>query len=184
MLPSSEDERPAIVGDVWGRLLPVVDMSTFDPPKGIVPTEAGTAALLAAVTFRDDKHARKKPTHPAAEAEAVTNGAVAGGGVVPFVKPKRRTGGVEVLDMIIAKLTEHHRYADDSCLNDVPIGNNELASAVKVSKSTASAFFKEKFGGWKKYRVICGDRDSLISALKILNGEITPRVLLRADVAR
>jgi hypothetical protein len=37
---------------------------------------------------------------------------------------------------LIAALTKHHQYADGSCLNLEPVGNNELARIAEVSEST------------------------------------------------
>ena len=77
-----------------------------------------------------------------------------------------------------AALTKHHQYADGGCLNQEPIGNNELAKAAGVSASTASAFFDEKFQGHANYKVMCRDVDKLTAALKLLNDEFAPFHLL------
>jgi hypothetical protein len=71
-------------------------------------------------------------------------------------------------------LTQHHKYADGSCLNLNPIGNNELARIAKVSESTASEFFKSQFQRHAKYRAICRDASQLVAVLKLLNGEFSP----------
>jgi hypothetical protein len=92
-------------------------------------------------------------------------------------KPKRSTNRGEGREKLIAALTKHHDYATGSCLNLEPIGNNELADEVKVSGSTASAFFKEQFGGHDKYVVTCRDSGRLADALKALRGEFTPKEL-------
>jgi hypothetical protein len=60
---------------------------------------------------------------------------------------KRSTERGEAEAKLIAALTKHHQYADGSCLNLDPIGNNQLAKAASVSPSTASALFDGKFQG-------------------------------------
>ncbi len=95
---------------------------------------------------------------------------------------KRSTEQGEAQAKLIAALTEHHKYADRSCLNLVPVGNNELARLAEVSASTASGFFKKQFGGYSKYRTKCRDAGSLADAIKALRGEFTPREL--SQVAR
>lgn len=92
-------------------------------------------------------------------------------------KTKRSTERGEGQAKLIAALTEHHKYADGSCLNVEPIGNNELARLAQVSESTASAFFKKEFKGHTKYRAICGDARHLVVALKLLNQEFSPHQL-------
>jgi hypothetical protein len=78
---------------------------------------------------------------------------------------------------LIAALTKHHQYADDSCLNAEPVNNNELARAAGVSPSTTSMFFKRQFGGHVKYRAICRDVGKLAASLKLLNNEFAPHDL-------
>jgi hypothetical protein len=87
---------------------------------------------------------------------------------------KRSTERGEGRTKIISALTEHHKYARSSCLNSDPIGNNELAKAAGVSRSTASEFFKSEFKGHTKYRALCRDASRLADALKVLNGEFSP----------
>ncbi|MEO2030480.1 MAG: hypothetical protein ABGZ35_00195 [Planctomycetaceae bacterium] len=95
-------------------------------------------------------------------------------------KSKRSTEKGEASAKLIAALTLHHKYADGSCLNLEPIGNNELARAADVSASTASVFFHEKFAGHMKYRFACRDTTLLVSALKLLNQEFSPHHLYGA----
>jgi hypothetical protein len=99
---------------------------------------------------------------------------------------KRSTERGEARTKLIPALTKHHEYANGGCLNLEPIGNNGLAKMVGVSPSTASAFFNDKFGGHTKYRILCRDASTLTTALKLLNNEFTPDILLGAassDVA-
>jgi hypothetical protein len=90
---------------------------------------------------------------------------------------KRSTVKGEARVKIIAALTLHHKYRDGSCLNQAPIGVNELAKKTGVSKSTASSFFKDRFGGHVKYRAACRDKMKLIAALRLLNDEFPPKHL-------
>jgi hypothetical protein len=75
---------------------------------------------------------------------------------------------------LIAALTLHHQYAKDSCLNQEPIGVNELARLAEVSTSTSSAFFEKEFGEHSKYIAICLDPSKLVASLKMLNAEYSP----------
>lgn len=79
--------------------------------------------------------------------------------------------------MLVAVLTKHHKYAEGSCLNLEPVGNNELAKAAGVSASTASGFFQDEFEGHAQYTTLCRDAGKLIAALKLLNGEFAPHHL-------
>jgi hypothetical protein len=91
---------------------------------------------------------------------------------------KRSTERGEARAKLIAAFTKHHQYADGGCLNQEPIGNNELAKAADVSPSSASAFFNDKFDGHTKYKALCRDTGKLVVALKLLNGEFAPFQLL------
>ena len=65
---------------------------------------------------------------------------------------------------MIAALTQHHQYADSGCLNFEPIGVNEFARQATVSSSSASGFFKGKFGGHTKYKnLYCVDGQRLVA---------------------
>ncbi|MCX7401525.1 MAG: hypothetical protein NTY87_00100 [Planctomycetia bacterium] len=92
-------------------------------------------------------------------------------------KVKRSTKPNEV--QIIAALTTHHKYIDGGCLNQEPIGNNVMASGLKINQGTTSAFFKKKFGGHAAYKRLCGDITKLLAAIRLLNNEITPAILSR-----
>jgi hypothetical protein len=97
-------------------------------------------------------------------------------------KSKRSTERGEGRAKLIGALTKHHKYADGSCLNLEPIGNNELARLAEVSESTASAFFNTEFnqgetGGHTVYRALCRDPGRLADSLKLLNGEFSPHHL-------
>jgi hypothetical protein len=93
---------------------------------------------------------------------------------------KRSTERGEGRAKLIAALTKHHQYANGGCLNLEPIGNNELAKAAGVSPSTASAFFNDKFQGHTKYKTLCRHVGKLVAALKLLNDEFAPYLLLGA----
>jgi hypothetical protein len=87
---------------------------------------------------------------------------------------KRSTERGEGRAKLTAALTKHHKYADGSCLNLEPIGNNELARQADVWPSTASAFFNYKFKSHQQYRAICRDAGKLADALKVLNDDFSP----------
>jgi hypothetical protein len=97
--------------------------------------------------------------------------------VRPKLKGRNDKGSGRV--KLIASLTKHHQYANGSCLNQEPIGNNELAELADVSPSTASVFFNKQFRGHTKYKALCKDFNGLLAALKILNKEFTPSILYR-----
>jgi len=99
------------------------------------------------------------------------------GGETMVKTRKRSTTRGDGREKLISALTKHHKYSDGSCLNQEPIGNNELAKLANVSKSTASEFFKKAFGGTEKYRAACSKLDLLIPALKLLNNEFSPHLL-------
>lgn len=94
-----------------------------------------------------------------------------------ITRKKRSTVKGEAREKMIGALTLHHKYAQDSCLNLEPIGNNELARLAQVSKAIASAFFSKEFKGHKKYQALCGDTTRLVAVLKLLNQEISPHDL-------
>jgi hypothetical protein len=102
--------------------------------------------------------------------------------VAPMKSPtKRSTERGEARVKLIAALTAHHRYADGGCLNQEPIGNNQLARAARVSPSSASTFFIDKFQGHTNYKTLCRDAGHLTAALKLLNDEFAPYHLLGAE---
>lgn len=72
----------------------------------------------------------------------------------------------------IAVLTKHHRYADNSCLNQTSIGIREMKKKYGVPTGTASRFFKKEFVSHARYKnVYCRDLRLLTAALKKLNDE-------------
>lgn len=102
----------------------------------------------------------------------------------PDVSPKtdrHRTppGGARV--KLIAALTKHHKYAENSCLNQEPIGCRELAKL--AGTGSATHFFNHFFGSYPQYRVQCGDVTKLILSLKMMNGELRPRDVFRSKQA-
>jgi len=95
-------------------------------------------------------------------------------------KKTRRTGPGEAEPKIIAALIAHHGY--DSGLhgnisNPEPIGVNELFKRADVASGTVSKFFQAKYGNHADYKRMCHDRDTLVTSLKILNGDLTPKLL-------
>jgi hypothetical protein len=99
----------------------------------------------------------------------------------PRTTKKRSTERGEGRFKLIAALIAHHKYANGSCLNPAPIGNNELAKAAEVSTSTASTFFNEQFQGHTKYKAICRDIGKLVHSLKLLSGEFSPHDLYGSE---
>jgi hypothetical protein len=93
------------------------------------------------------------------------------------VKSQVSTKSTGSREKLIAALTKHHQYETGSCLNQEPIGNNELAKLAEVSTGTASAFFRKQFDGHSLYVTLCADRGKLLIALRILNNDITPKIL-------
>lgn len=87
------------------------------------------------------------------------------------IRPKRSTKNGDGQEKLIAALTLHHDYDNGSCLNPIPVGNNELARLAQVSPSTASAFFKREFDSHRRYQALCRDKHGLNFGLKRLNGE-------------
>ena len=92
-------------------------------------------------------------------------------------KLKKSTAKGDAEAKLIATLTKHHQYANNSCLNLDSIGNNDLARQSEVDKATASAFFERKFQGHAKYKVMCRDASKLVAAIKLLNAEFAPHHL-------
>ncbi len=98
-------------------------------------------------------------------------------------RAKKSHGQGDAKVKLIAALTKHHQYADGSCLNTEPVGNNKLARSAGVSNSAASKFIQEQFKGYSQYKVICRDPHRLIAALRILNNEYAPHILLGENAA-
>jgi vacuolar-type H+-ATPase subunit H len=98
-------------------------------------------------------------------------------------KKKRSTTKGSARVRIIAALTDHHKYARESAMNQEPIQVNALARKLKMSRSTVSEFLKNEFGGYAGYMRACRDVKTLISSLKLLNGEFSPRLLVNQDPA-
>jgi hypothetical protein len=122
---------------------------------------------------------------PAGGAMAAALDVLSGGGrvqmslsspLIPADKKRKRSAVPgEARTKLVAALTTHHRYADGGCLNQKPIGNNELADLAEVAKSTVSKFFSDVFGGYVAYRARCADLHMLRFDLRLLNGELNPK---------
>jgi hypothetical protein len=150
-------------GSAW---LSQVDGITDKPAFRFNPFAASVETLKRLVARDEPLEAERQPVPPLA--------------VTTEPAPKRSTENGEALTKLIAALTKHHQYADGGCLNLAPVGNNKLARAAGVARSTASAFFNDKFQGHRKYKVYCRDAGKLTAALKLLNDEFTPHHLLGA----
>lgn len=87
-------------------------------------------------------------------------------------RAKKSTNRGDGQAKLVGALKLHHQYANKSCLNLEPIGNNELARLAEVDRSTASAFMKKHFGGHDKYRWICVNDSARLSAMIcVLSGD-------------
>lgn len=87
------------------------------------------------------------------------------------------SAGRNAEQLLIGSLTKHHRYSEGSCLNLEPASNNQLARLAGVANSTTSEFFKRRFGGYAKYKILCRDAGTLVAAMKLLNDEFQPHHL-------
>jgi hypothetical protein len=90
------------------------------------------------------------------------------------IKRKRSTQKGDAREKLISALSLHHKYNGDGCLNWEPVGNNPLAEAAHVAKSSASAFFKKYFGGHRQYEASCRrNTQKVLWVLKSLNVDFT-----------
>jgi hypothetical protein len=91
------------------------------------------------------------------------------------IKKKKSTGRGDARLKIVAALLRHHQYDKGSCLNQEPIGVNELARTAVVSAGSATNFFNRAFrvekDGSKKYQQCCCDTLRLATFLKLLSGD-------------
>ena len=173
------DADPLAVDGCW-HLLHIHESSEDNPTdsaktaRAIIRTDMGGADLDSIKAAADSLV--DWVTENAANTD-VEGRATYGSKIAAPVKPKRSTESGEGRVKLIASLTLHHRYADGSCLNLEPIGNNELAREAEVSRATASGFFKNEFKGYKGYRIACRDATRLVGLLKLLNQEFSPHHL-------
>jgi len=154
---------------------PLITLRQTRDPQMIAPTAVLLGRLLAKIRAQVDAPGNHSMATSAKEHPEM--GPDKPPAAMPPVRPKRSTERGEGRVKLIAALTKFHKYADGSCLNLEPIGNNELAKAAHVSPSTASAFFNDKFGGHTKYKAICRDPGALAVVLKLLNNEFAPHHL-------
>jgi hypothetical protein len=97
------------------------------------------------------------------------------------VKPKKSTQQGDARAKLIAALTAHHQYENGGCGNTEPVGVNVLARTAEVSGSTVSGFFETQFKGHAQYKAMCHNSPALlVTALKLLNGEVLPHVLIES----
>lgn len=140
--------------------------------EDIPAEEPGTLRARMRV-LRDAIHAQT----PSESAQAVMQSKTSPTLPSRTVSTNKSTSPRDAEAKLIAALTHHHRYANEGCLNQEPIGNNQLARLAKVSPSTASAFFQKQFKGYAKYRAACSHPAGLLPALKLLNQDYTPHLL-------
>lgn len=163
------------------QVLALCDLEGGNPAEALRKLIARTALKGTALNRKVDRQQLINLT--LAEFLAKVNGDTQTGVAVanPTASTKRSKRSTQKGDArlkIISALTAHHQYAKGSCLNLEPIGSNELARMADVSGSSASAFFKKKFEGLQEYKTICADASKLVIALKMLNDEFSPHVLL------
>lgn len=137
--PEGASELPRV-----RAMLPVVDMSTFGygerAIKGLTPSDAGLAALLASVTVGDDKHAGKKPTQPAAEAEADDEYA----GITRGLSDNARS-----VIFFLHENTAYDRaskYARDDIACELGLSSNQLRVVFRKLAKQSPALFESKEG--------------------------------------
>jgi len=78
---------------------------------------------------------------------------------------------------IISKLSLHHQYDQDSCLNLEPLGVRKLGRELNCSASVVSEFFKREFDDYKSYAQMCRNAGLLAKAISMLRGELRPSIL-------
>jgi hypothetical protein len=171
------------------QLADVKACGTIDAPRLVYLTQQGRAARARRVETNggaSDPAGTTSTTETGPAADRTALDAVEPGPREPASAPsppsgsnkrKRSTERGEARAKLVAALTRHHQYADGGCLNQEPIGNNELARKARVAESTASGFFEKEFEGWATYRAVCNDLHRLLAALRLLNGEVSPRHL-------
>jgi hypothetical protein len=96
-------------------------------------------------------------------------------------KRKRKTGRGEARPKLKSALIKHHNYAEGGCLNFEPIGPTDLGKLAGVAKATASDFFTDQFAdkndlktGYEHYKILCNNKQALITTLKVWNGDFSP----------
>jgi hypothetical protein len=95
--------------------------------------------------------------------------------------PRKKGDLSDSREKLVAALTKHHRYAEGGCLELEPIGVNALARLAGTSRATACRFFAQQFRGHKGYRTACRDPGTLGAALRLLNRDFPPHILLRGS---
>lgn len=93
-------------------------------------------------------------------------------------RKKRLTTNGDTRVKIIAALNNHHNYGNDIPLNPEPAAVNVLAEQLGIGKASVSRFFKKEFRGHDAYKHACADERTLTAALKLLNGDYAPKMLL------
>ena len=107
---------------------------------------------------------------------------------VRTIATKRSTAKGDAEAKIIGALTAHHGYSNGGCSNFAPIGVNELARKAEVGAASVNRFFDKQFNGGKKeghkqYGRLCHSQSGLVTAIKLLNGEFSPYLLLNNGAA-
>src|SRR5262249_14849373 len=105
-------------------------VNEYNPPAGVdvasgvlhIDGRAGDWGLLV-ITLPKRDDARQAEAGGKSETSNV---------IRPPKRAKRSTEPGEAREKLIAALTKHHKYAEASCLNQEPIGNNQLARLADV----------------------------------------------------
>jgi hypothetical protein len=148
--PAIQDDRPGFI-----RLNPAMTPFAFEP------------VILAQIAWAAATVRQWLTTAPAVSAAAAK----------PDNRPPARSKARQGL--ILSTLLRHHGYDGISILRDEPLGVHELVAAAdkKVSPATVSRWFNAKFSeGHKGYAAHCRN-GRLLTDLKQLAGDFTPRAL-------
>jgi hypothetical protein len=186
--PNKEVARDEGVNTVNNCFLLLDELRISDRPKRpdlsktkseYPEVDAAVSDLLAGLREKLLADAQVVTTSPGASMPKLDVGQASVPVDVPLTskKTKLSTEEGDAQFKLNAALTKHHGYYNGSCLNQEPIGNNELARQAEVDKATASAFFKKQFKGHGNYKVVCAKNGQLLVALMLLNGDFPVHIL-------
>ncbi len=96
------------------------------------------------------------------------------------LKKSSKTSKKPKFHAFVKALSTHHQYEEGSCLNFEPATFGQLAKIGGFAPSTAKEHIDKQFGGIEGYKRACAVKSELIASLRLLNNEVTPRLLLRA----
>jgi hypothetical protein len=90
-------------------------------------------------------------------------------------KRRRSTTNGDAQESIQAALRVHHEYDEGCCGNFEPVRVTELSELAKVSKSTASGFLKDQFGGHREYKGACSRQSQLNTVMRRISEDQADR---------